>query len=160
MFSADKGTNRKPYVYNLLQHNQDHHHHHHRLYSPGSTVKHIKHGNKINMLWICTPGGKSSNLVWNTSYHTLYFSLLIQDSSDKSWDITSTRPRPSFKALSTSNRQRPSLKTPFSTRIGHDLLSKPFLQGVQLKSGPYFNMSNLFTKIYNMLYYTFNLYLQ
>jgi len=34
------------------------------------------------------------------------------------------------------------------------------LQGVQLKSGPYFNMSNLFTKIYNMLYYTANLYLQ
>jgi hypothetical protein len=32
--------------------------------------------------------------------------------------------------------------------------------GVQLKSGPYFNMSNLFTKIYNMLYYTPNLYLQ
>jgi hypothetical protein len=31
---------------------------------------------------------------------------------------------------------------------------------VQLKSGPYFNMSNLFTKIYNMLYYTTNLYLQ
>jgi len=34
------------------------------------------------------------------------------------------------------------------------------LQGVQLISGPYFNMSNLFTKIYNMLYYTTNLYLQ
>jgi len=32
--------------------------------------------------------------------------------------------------------------------------------GVQLKSGPYFNMSNLFTNIYNMLYYTTNLYLQ
>jgi hypothetical protein len=31
---------------------------------------------------------------------------------------------------------------------------------VQLKSGLYFNMSNLFTKIYNMLYYTTNLYLQ
>jgi hypothetical protein len=27
---------------------------------------------------------------------------------------------------------------------------------VQLKSGPYFNISNLFTKIYNMLYYTTN----
>jgi len=26
------------------------------------------------------------------------------------------------------------------------------VQGVQLKSGPYFNISNLFTKIYNMLY--------
>ena len=25
------------------------------------------------------------------------------------------------------------------------------IQNVQLKSGPYFNMSNLFTKIYNML---------
>jgi hypothetical protein len=34
------------------------------------------------------------------------------------------------------------------------------LQGVQLKSGPYFNMSNLFTKIYSVLYYTTNLYLQ
>jgi hypothetical protein len=34
------------------------------------------------------------------------------------------------------------------------------VQGVQLKSGPYFNMSNLFTKIYNMLCYTTNLYLQ
>jgi len=31
-----------------------------------------------------------------------------------------------------------------------------FVQGVQLKSGPYFNISNLFTKIYN----TTNLYLQ
>ena len=34
------------------------------------------------------------------------------------------------------------------------------IQGVQLKSGQYFNMSNLFTKIYNMLYYTTNLSLQ
>jgi len=34
------------------------------------------------------------------------------------------------------------------------------IQGVQLKSGPYFNKRNLFTKIYNMLYYTTNLYLQ
>jgi len=34
------------------------------------------------------------------------------------------------------------------------------IQGVQLKSGPYFNMSNLFTRIYNMSYYTTNLYLQ
>ena len=34
------------------------------------------------------------------------------------------------------------------------------VQGVQLKTGPYFNMSNLFTKIYNMLYYTTKLYLQ
>jgi len=34
------------------------------------------------------------------------------------------------------------------------------VQDVQFKSGPYFNMSNLFTKIYNMLYYTTNLYLQ
>jgi hypothetical protein len=33
------------------------------------------------------------------------------------------------------------------------------IQVVQLKSGPYFNISNLFTKIY-MLYYTNNLYLQ
>ena len=38
--------------------------------------------------------------------------------------------------------------------------NKIIVQGVQLKSGPYFNMSNLFTKIYNMLYYTANLYLQ
>ena len=35
-----------------------------------------------------------------------------------------------------------------------------FVQGVQLKSGPYFNISNLFTKIYDMLYYITNLYLQ
>jgi len=40
------------------------------------------------------------------------------------------------------------------------LVSEDELQGVQLKSGPYFNMSNLFTKIYNILYYTTNLYLQ
>ena len=33
------------------------------------------------------------------------------------------------------------------------------IQGVQLKSGPIL-MSNLFTKIYNMLHYTTNLYLQ
>jgi hypothetical protein len=39
--------------------------------------------------------------------------------------------------------------------------TKPLdIQNVQLKSGPYFNMSNLFTKIYDMLYYTINLYLQ
>jgi hypothetical protein len=35
-----------------------------------------------------------------------------------------------------------------------------YIQSVQLKSGPYFNINNLFTKIYNMLYYTTNLYLQ
>jgi hypothetical protein len=35
-----------------------------------------------------------------------------------------------------------------------------YIQSVQHKSGPYFNISNLFTKIYNMLYYTTNLYLQ
>ena len=35
-----------------------------------------------------------------------------------------------------------------------------YITGVQLKSGPYFNTSNLFTKIYNMLYYATNLYLQ
>jgi len=34
------------------------------------------------------------------------------------------------------------------------------VQGVQLKSGSYFNMSNLFTKIYNMLYYITKMYLQ
>jgi len=33
------------------------------------------------------------------------------------------------------------------------------IQSVQLKSGLYFNISNLFTKIYNMLYYTTNLYI-
>jgi len=32
--------------------------------------------------------------------------------------------------------------------------------GVQLKSGPYFNKNNLLTKIYSMLHYTSNLYLQ
>jgi len=41
--------------------------------------------------------------------------------------------------------------------LPHD---KHFVQSVQLKSGPYFNISNLFTKIYNMLCYTPNLYLQ
>jgi len=35
-----------------------------------------------------------------------------------------------------------------------------FVQGVQLKSEPYFNMSNLFTKICNVLYYTTNPFLQ
>jgi len=35
-----------------------------------------------------------------------------------------------------------------------------YIQGVQLKSGPHFNMKNLFTKIYNMLYYTTDPYLQ
>jgi len=34
------------------------------------------------------------------------------------------------------------------------------VQGVQLKSGSYFNISNLFTKIYNMLNYTTKLNLQ
>jgi len=34
------------------------------------------------------------------------------------------------------------------------------VQGVQLKSEPYFNISNLFTKFYNMLYYTTNPNLQ
>jgi hypothetical protein len=29
-----------------------------------------------------------------------------------------------------------------------------YIHGIQLKSGPYFNISNLFTNIYNMLYYT------
>ena len=38
--------------------------------------------------------------------------------------------------------------------------NKCIITGVQLKSGTYFNISNLFTKIYNMLYYTTNLYLQ
>jgi len=35
-----------------------------------------------------------------------------------------------------------------------------YIQSVQLKSGPYFNISNLLTNIYNMLYHTTNLYLQ
>jgi len=44
------------------------------------------------------------------------------------------------------------------------LLQKPTenfvqIQDVQLKSGPYFNITNLFNKIYNMLYYTTKLYL-
>ena len=41
-----------------------------------------------------------------------------------------------------------------------DGLFRPKLQGVQLKSGTYFNISNLFTNINNTLYYTTNLYLQ
>jgi hypothetical protein len=46
------------------------------------------------------------------------------------------------------------------TILNRAQLSLLYIQGVQLKSGPYFNVSNLFTKIYNMLYYTTNLYLQ
>jgi hypothetical protein len=46
-----------------------------------------------------------------------------------------------------------------STFITNTLLLL-LVQDVQLKSEPYFNMSNLFTKIYGMLYYTINLYLQ
>ena len=38
--------------------------------------------------------------------------------------------------------------------------SLSLIQDVQLKSGLYFNMSNLYTKVYDMLYYTNNLYLQ
>jgi len=34
------------------------------------------------------------------------------------------------------------------------------LQYVQFKSKSYINMSNLFTNIYNIIYYTTNLYLQ
>jgi len=48
----------------------------------------------------------------------------------------------------------------FNQLSGKSDRKETFIQGVQLKSGPYFNMSNLFTKIYNMLYYTTNLYLQ
>jgi len=40
------------------------------------------------------------------------------------------------------------------------LHSMEHVQSVQLKNGPCFNVSNLFTKIYNMLYYTTKLYLQ
>ena len=40
----------------------------------------------------------------------------------------------------------------------HLLVHYQHIQGVHLKSGPYFNMSNLFTKIYNMLYYTTCIY--
>jgi len=50
-----------------------------------------------------------------------------------------------------------------STRCAKKGLQTPGegnVQDVQLKSGPYFNMSNLFSTIYNMLYYTTNLYLQ
>ena len=41
-----------------------------------------------------------------------------------------------------------------------DVYSRLDIQGVQLKNRSYFNMSNLFTKIYKMLYYTTKLYLQ
>jgi len=44
--------------------------------------------------------------------------------------------------------------------ITNTIILYSFIQSVQLKSGPYFNMRNLFIKIYNMLYYTTNLYLQ
>ena len=44
--------------------------------------------------------------------------------------------------------------------VSHHKYIKSILQCVQLKIGPHFIMSNLFTKIYNMLYYTTKLYLQ
>jgi hypothetical protein len=44
--------------------------------------------------------------------------------------------------------------------LGETGVDGRIIPGVQLKSGPYFNISNLFTKIYNMLYYTTILYLQ
>ena len=44
--------------------------------------------------------------------------------------------------------------------MGFNSEFKGLIQGFQLKSGAYFTMSNLFTKIYNMLYYTTKLYLQ
>jgi hypothetical protein len=47
-----------------------------------------------------------------------------------------------------------------STNRVREKVATYFVPDVQLKSGPYFNISNLFTKIYNMLYYTTNLYLQ
>jgi hypothetical protein len=50
-----------------------------------------------------------------------------------------------------------AISHPEQRRVPPLILNK--IQGVKLKSGPYFNMSNLFTKIY-MLYYTTNLYLQ
>jgi len=47
-----------------------------------------------------------------------------------------------------------------ATDLGWTFRTPQKIQGVQLKSGPYFNISNLFTKIYNILYYTTNLYIQ
>jgi hypothetical protein len=44
--------------------------------------------------------------------------------------------------------------------VGDFMVMENYIQSVQLKSGPYFDMSNLFIKIYNTLYYTTNLYLQ
>jgi hypothetical protein len=61
--------------------------------------------------------------------------------------------------ISDSDLQRLDFVDSFVSLLKH---SDPYtlIQGVQIKSEPYFNMSNLFTKIYNMLYYTTNLYLQ
>jgi len=49
---------------------------------------------------------------------------------------------------------------PSTTTAPYHKNTSRVIQGVQLKSGQYLNMSNLFTKIYYMLYYTTNLYLQ
>ena len=40
------------------------------------------------------------------------------------------------------------------TEVSKQQIESTLCTGVQLKSGPYFNLSSLFTKIYNMLYYT------
>jgi hypothetical protein len=60
-------------------------------------------------------------------------------------------------------------RSSYKVFVGKPEVNKPLLglgremriiSGVQLKSGLYFNTSNLFTNIYNMLYYTTNLYIQ
>ena len=48
----------------------------------------------------------------------------------------------------------------YSPKYTNYLRDLRIIQSFKLKSGAYFNISNLFTKIYNMLYYTTNLYLQ
>jgi hypothetical protein len=61
----------------------------------------------------------------------------------------------------THTHNHSSLLDYFGRVIG--LSQKPIpdnIQGVQHKSGPYVNTSNLFTKVYNILYYATNLYLQ
>jgi len=58
------------------------------------------------------------------------------------------------------NDEANTISVYWQTCLKKNLYEGMYIQDVQLKSGPYLNMSNLFTKIYNMLYYTTNLYLQ
>ena len=113
------------------------HHHHHRLYSPGWTVKYVKHGNKVNMLLICTLGlrvwiSSGTPTIVNHIFHYLFKTLqtnpeiqprLGHDLQSNSYPprlghdlpslpfLTSNSPLSSIEIFSNSNRPRPSFKT-------------------------------------------------